>query len=197
VLLAYDIEFEETDHVKLYKKFVEFIAREYRSGRRVVLIIDEAQNLSMNPLEDIRMLTNINIDKALELQLILVSQPELLVMLRKNELRQFSQRISADYNLEKLTFKETLLYINHRIKVAGGGPNLFAQTAYATVYNHSGGIPRVINAICDMSLVYAYAEGSTRIRKEIVLEAIRDRKVGGLVVRDDLGKNEAVENLRQ
>ncbi len=102
---------------------MEFITKEHRSGRRVILIIDEAQNLSMSALEDIRMLTNINVDKTLVLQLILVGQPELLKMLRKKELRQFAQRISADYNLEQLTFKETLYYINHRIKVAGGAPN--------------------------------------------------------------------------
>ena len=197
VLMAYDVETDETDSIKLYKQLVNFISSEHEAGRRVVLIIDEAQNLGPEALEDIRMLTNINVDKDVVLQLILVGQPELVELLRKKELRQFAQRVSADYLLAPLTFKETQDYIKHRIKVAGGDENLFAQTAYATVYYHSGGIPRIINTICDMALVYGYADESPRIRKEIVLDAIRDRKVGGLVIRDDQNFNQAAEDLRQ
>ena len=195
--MAYDIDTDETDPVKLYKVFVDFITREHRAGRRVLLIVDEAQNLGPDSLEDIRMLTNINVDKNLVLQLILVGQPELLEMLKKKELRQFAQRVSADYLLEPLTFQETQKYIRHRIKVAGGADNLFALTAFATVYYHSGGIPRIINTICDMSLVYGYADEAPKIRKEIVLDAIRDRKVGGLVIRDDQYFNQSAEDLRQ
>ena len=197
VLMSYGIETDETDRVKLYKMLVEFIAKEHERNRRVLLIIDEAQNLSREALEDIRMLTNINVDKDLVLQLILVGQPELVEMLRKKELRQFAQRVSADYLLQPLTFSETQRYIRHRIRVAGGDDDLFAQTAYATVYYHSGGIPRIINTICDMALVYGFADEAPRIRKEIVLDAIRDRKVGGLVIRDDQSFNQAAEDLRQ
>ena len=197
VLMAYSIETDETDPVKLYKVFVDFITREHRAGRRVLLIVDEAQNLGPDALEDIRMLTNINVDKSLVLQLVLVGQPELLVMLKKKELRQFAQRVSADYLLQPLTFQETQKYIRHRIKVAGGADNLFALTAFATVYYHSGGIPRLINTICDMALVYGFADEAPKIRKEIVLDAIRDRKVGGLVIRDDQYFNQAAEDLRQ
>jgi general secretion pathway protein A len=197
VLLSYDIETDESDHVRLYQMLVEFVTQEYRQGRRVLLIIDEAQNLTPDALEDIRMLTNINVDKDLVLQLILVGQPELIEMLRKKELRQFAQRVSADYLLQPLTFRETERYIRHRIKVAGGDENLFAQTAYVTVYYHSGGIPRVINTICDMALVYGFADEAPRIRKEIILDAIRDRKVGGLVIRDDQNFNQAAEDLRR
>jgi len=197
VLLAYEIDTDETDHVKLYKIFVDFITREHRAGRRVLLIVDEAQNLGPDALEDIRMLTNINVDKSLVLQLILVGQPELLGMLKKKELRQFAQRVAADYLLQPLTFQETQKYIRHRIKVAGGNDDLFALTAFATVYYHSGGIPRIINTICDMALVYGFADEAPKIRKEIVLDAIRDRKVGGLVIRDDQNFNQAAEDLRQ
>ena len=197
VLLSYDINTDESDHIKLYQKFVEFITKEHRAGRRVILIIDEAQNLGMDALEDIRMLTNINVDKTLVLQLVLVGQPELVELLRQKELRQFAQRVSADYFLEPLTFRETENYIKHRISVAGGDDNLFRQTAYATVYYHSGGIPRVINTICDMSLVYGFADEAPRISKEIVLDAIRDRKVGGLVIRDNQQVNQTAEDLRQ
>jgi general secretion pathway protein A len=197
VLHAYGIDSDTSDRVKLYKQLVDFITREHQVGHRVILIIDEAQNLSAAALEDIRMLTNINVDKDMVLQLILVGQPELLEMLRKKELRQFAQRVSADYLLQPLTFHETENYIKHRIKVAGGDEDLFAQTAFATVYYHSGGIPRVINTICDMALVYGYADEAPRIRKGIILDAIRDRKVGGLVIRDDQNFNQAAEDLRQ
>ena len=197
VLMSYDIEIDETDPVKLYKIFVDFITREHRAGRRVLLIIDEAQNLGPDSLEDIRMLTNINVDKSPVLQLILVGQPELLEMLKKKKLRQFAQRVSADYFLEPLTFQEMQKYIRHRIKVVGGNENLFALTAFATVYYHSGGIPRIINTICDMALVYGFADGAPKIRKEIILDAIRDRKVGGLVIRKDQNFNQAAEDLRQ
>lgn len=197
VLLSYEIETEQTDHIKLYQLFVEFMTKEHRAGRRVILIIDEAQNLGMDALEDIRMLTNINVDKTLVLQLVLVGQPELVELLRKKELRQFAQRVSADYFLQPLTFSETKKYIKHRITVAGGDDNLFKQTAFATVYYHSGGIPRVINTICDMALVYGFADEASRISKEIVLDAIRDRKVGGLVIRDDQHVNQSAEDLRQ
>ena len=80
---------------------------------------------------------------------------------------------------------------------SGGNENLFALTAFATVYYHSGGIPRIINTICDMALVYGFADGAPKIRKEIILDAIRDRKVGGLVIRDDQNFNQAAEDLRQ
>ncbi len=197
VLLAYDIDSDETDHVKLYKIFVDFITKEYRAGRRVLLAIDEAQNLGPDALEDIRMLTNINVDKNLVLQLFLVGQPELLEMLKKKELRQFAQRVAADYLLQPLTFQETQKYIRHRIQVAGGPDHLFALTAFATVYYHSGGIPRIINTICDMALVYGYADEAPKIRKETILDAIRDRKVGGLAIREDQNFNQAAEDLRQ
>jgi general secretion pathway protein A len=197
VLNSFGIDADETDHVKLYKILLEFITREHGAGRRVVLIIDEAQNLGKRALEDIRMLTNINVDKDVALQLILVGQPELVEMLRKKELRQFAQRVSADYLLQPLTFKETENYIRHRIKTVGGDDDLFAQTAYATVYYHSGGIPRIINTICDMALVYGFADEAPRIRKELILDAIRDRKVGGLVIRNDQNFNQAAEDLRQ
>lgn len=197
VLLSYDIKTDETDRVKLYQLFVDFLSEQHQQGNRIILIIDEAQNLNAAALEDIRMMTNINVDKRLVLQLVLVGQPELINLLKKKELRQFAQRVSADYFIEPLNYKETKEYIKHRLKVVGCDHDLFAPTAYATIYYHSGGIPRVINTICDMSLVYGYADELPLIRKEVVLDAIRDRKVGGLSVRDDLGENEVAEKLRE
>lgn len=197
VLLSFDVDPVDMDQVKLYQQLVNFVTAEHQAHRRVLLIIDEAQNLGSEALEDLRMLTNINIDKQPVLQLILVGQPELVEILKKKELRQFAQRVSADYFLQPLSFKETTEYIKHRLRVAGGDENLFAQTAFATVYYHSGGIPRIINNICDMALVYGFAEEEYRIRKGIILDAIRDRKVGGLAIRDDQDVNDEAEKLRQ
>jgi type II secretory pathway predicted ATPase ExeA len=197
VLLSYGVEPDIDDPIRLYKTFVEFVKSEYEAGRRVVLIIDEAQNLGAEALEDIRMLTNINVGKDLILQLVLVGQPELVELLKQKDLRQFAQRVSADFKLEPLTFRETEQYIKHRLEIVGGDPRLFAQTAFATVYYHSRGIPRIINSICDMALVYGFADGAAKIRKEVVLDAIRDRRIGGLVIRDDLETNPAAEDLRQ
>ena len=197
VLLSFGVEPDETDPVKLYQRFVEFVTFEHRKGNRVLLIIDEAQNLSMEALEDIRMLTNINVDKNVVLQLVLVGQPELVEILQKRELRQFAQRVSADYLLSPLTYEETVDYIKHRIRVAGGDADLFAEAAFAAVYYHSGGIPRLINTICDMALVYGYADEAPTIGEDIILDAIRDRKVGGLVIRDDQIANKDAEKLRK
>lgn len=197
VLHAFNVKTKETDPVKLYQTFNAFLEKQYRAGNKVILIIDEAQNLGIEALEEIRMLTNINVDKQLVVQLVLVGQPELLENLRKKELRQFAQRVSADYYLQPLSLNETQQYIKHRIVVAGGDENMFAPTAYATVYYHSGGIPRLINTICDMSLVYGYADEAPRIRKEIIMDAIRDRKVGGLIIRDGQYQNEQAEKVRQ
>lgn len=197
VLAAFGIETSETDHVLLYKLLVEFVTEQYHANQRVLLVIDEAQNLDLDALEDLRMLTNINIEKKPVLQLILVGQPELVEKLKMKELRQFAQRVSADYYLRPLSFRETEQYIKHRLKVAGGDENLFAQTAFATVFYHSGGIPRIINNICDMALVYGFADEAFRIRKEIVLDAIRDRKIGGLAIREDQAINEEAESLRR
>ena len=196
VLSSFGIDTVETDYVKLYQLLVEFITRQHEANKKVVLIIDEAQNLNVDSLEDLRMLTNINVDKNPVLQLILVGQPELVEILKKKELRQFAQRVSADYYLQPLSFKETEEYIKHRLRIAGGDENLFAQTAFATVFYHSGGIPRVINTICDMALVYGFADEMHRIRKEIVLDAIRDRKIGGLAIREDQTINDEAQRLR-
>lgn len=185
VLLAFGIETNETDHVKLYQMFLQFVAKEQKSGRKALLIIDEAQNLSSVALEDIRMLTNINVNKMPLLQLILVGQPELVKLLSKKELRQFAQRVSADFYLKPLTAEETDQYIRHRLKTAGGQEDLFEDNAIELVYRYSDGIPRIINNLCDMALVYGYSEDESRITLDIVLDVIEDRRVGGLSIREE------------
>ncbi|MGF1615763.1 MAG: ExeA family protein, partial [Gammaproteobacteria bacterium] len=175
VLLAFGLEYRNKEKVELYETFVNFVIGEYAKQRRTVLIIDEAQNMDAQTMEELRMLSNINSDKDLVLQIILVGQPELRAMLRRPELEQFAQRIAADYYLEPLNAQETTDYIRHRLTIAGGAPSLFDNEACDLIYRHSRGVPRLINALCDNALVYGFAEQRELIDAEIVRDVLRDR----------------------
>jgi type II secretory pathway predicted ATPase ExeA len=180
VLLAFDLDCDAEDPVARYEKFTDFVIGEYAKGRRTVLLIDEAQNMGVATLEELRLLSNLNVDKHLALQLVLVGQPELRATLRDPRLRQFSQRIAVDYHLEPLSLEETLGYVRHRLQVAGGDPDTFTPGSHGLVHRHTGGIPRLINVLCDTALVYAYGERSTRVGPDLIAEVARDKARGGL-----------------
>jgi general secretion pathway protein A len=165
----------------MYRRLVEFAKREYAADRRVVLVIDEAQNLGLSGLEELRVLSNINVGKELLLQTILIGQPELRTLLRRRGMRQFAQRIAMDYHLEPLQPQETLAYVRHRLQVAGGTPELFAPDALGLVHKCTSGVPRLINIICDTALVYAFGEQRPLIEADIVEQVIQDRSAGGLL----------------
>jgi len=186
VLLAFNLEYRGKKKVELYQTLADFIAAEHNQGRRTVLIIDEAQNLDVEALEQLRMLSNINAERDQVLQLILVGQPALREILRLPELRQFAQRIGVAYNLKTLNLEETWHYIRHRLQVAGGDPNLFDTKACAAVHYYTGGTPRLINVLCDTALVYGFGEQKQRIDLDLVIEVVRDKmKEGILPVTDD------------
>jgi putative secretion ATPase (PEP-CTERM system associated) len=180
VLLAFGLDYQGLDKVGRFQRFTDFLIHEYSRRRRTVLIIDEAQNLGPETLEELRMLSNINADKSLVLQLVLVGQPELRDLLRRPELKQFAQRVSVAFYLEALSAEEVVNYVRHRLKTAGGDPRLFEEDALGLVHQASRGIPRVVNTICDMALVYGYAGGAPRIDRATVEEVIRDRAATGL-----------------
>lgn len=180
VALAFNLEYKAKEKVELFAEFQQFIIDEYANGRRTVLIIDEAQNMSAETLEELRMLSNINADKDQLIQLILVGQPELRATLRRPELRQFAQRVSVAYYLEALTKEETGAYIRHRLRVTGGDEDLFTEDAIHLVYQYSEGVPRVINSLCDTALVYGFAEQTHRIDAEVIEEVTRDKSQSGL-----------------
>ena len=180
VLLAFGLEYRDKKKVELYQTLADFILKEYSNDRRTVLIIDEAQNLDVDALEELRMLSNINSDKDQFLQLILVGQPHLRETLRRPEMHQFAQRIAVDYSLTTLTLEETWQYIRHRLKVAGGDPNLFDTKACAAVYYYTSGTPRLINSLCEQSLVVGFAEQRKRIDVDIVCDVVRERQKGGI-----------------
>ena len=143
-------------------------------GRRTVVLIDEAQNLNYDVLEQIRLLTNLETDETKLLQIILVGQPELNQLLKRENLRQLSQRISARYHLRPLSSIETAAYIRHRIAISGGGSRLFSPLAEVMIHHLSGGIPRLINLICDRALLGAYTLGKTKVGCSIVRKAARE-----------------------
>ncbi len=185
-LLAFDQEYKSDSRVELYDWFMNFLRTEHNAGRRVVLVIDEAQNLAPKDLEELRMLSNINSEKDQILQLILVGQPQLRDMLRDPDLLQFSQRVAVDYNVQPLDQQETALYIFNRCRVAGVKGSLFTHSAAELIYHASQGIPRVINVICDTALVYAFGEQQRWVGEEIVIRVIMDRKDSGLISLGDL-----------
>lgn len=140
-------------------------------GRRTIVLIDEAQNLSFEVLEQIRLLTNLETHQAKLLQIILVGQPELNQLLARPQLRQLAQRITARYHLSPLTRRETADYIRHRLAVAGTLETLFGRSAIAEIYRRSGGIPRLVNLICDRALLGAYTLGKTKVGRAIARKA--------------------------
>lgn len=180
IFLAFDLDFTEQSKVQLFKTFTDFVISEYAAGRRCVLIIDEAQNLTPDTLEELRMLSNINSGGDLLFQVVLTGQPELLGTLNRPDLRQFAQRITVSYKLEPLTGEETHAYIEHRLRAASGNQQVFPPEARDAVYALSNGVPRLINSLCDMALVYAFGEGHSQVSSETVLTVARDRLASGL-----------------
>lgn len=156
----------------------EFFIREYGKGRRTLLIFDEAQNLSIRTLEELRLLSNVNSEKDVALQTMLVGQPELRLKLARPELKQFAQRIAVDFHLNCLTISEAVAYVRHRLKVAGGSDDIFQYKAVELIHERTGGIPRLINQLCDLALVYAYAERSQRVSATLITQVLEDRAIG-------------------
>jgi len=144
---------------------------QHAAGRRVVLIVDEAQNLPAETLEQLRLLTNLETESRKLLQIILIGQPELREMLARTELRQLAQRITARYHLEPLEAEDTEAYVRHRLRVAGAARELFTPGALTEVHRLSGGVPRLINVVSDRSLLAAYAAERTQVDAALVRSA--------------------------
>ncbi len=177
VLLAFDLNHGSKSKVEMYADFIDFLISQYDKGQPVTLIVDEAQHLGPEYLEQLRMLSNVNTEKGLLLQTILVGQPELWDILRRPELRQFAQRISYDYHLGPLESSEVVgEYIAHRIRAVGGDEELFEEDTFPVIYKTARGIPRLINLLCDTALIYGFAEQSPRITLALVQQVLADKK---------------------
>ena len=185
VSMSFGLDYKNKKSVELYENFVNFTIEQYAHGKRTVLIIDEAQNLSHNSLEELRMLSNINADKSQVLQLILVGQPELRNTFKIQKLKQLNQRVTVSYHLCELNQQESYDYIKHRLKTAGGDPELFSASACKTIWFYSRGIPRVINTLCDTALVYAFAEQKPTVDVSLINEVINDRKTNEFHIKEN------------
>jgi len=164
-----------------HRQFLKFVKGLGDRGGRLILLVDEAQNLDFPALEGLRMLTNINSDGHVALQLVLVGQPELLEKLRNRELRQLAQRIAVDFHLGGLEEPETIAYIGHRLAVAHGDDAIFPLDTRRSVHAATRGIPRLINTLCDIGLVYAFADGRRQVSDALMQSVIKDRRAGGIM----------------
>lgn len=186
VLHAFKLDYREQHPVALYENFSAFLAKQFELKKGTVLIIDEAQNLGEDILEELRMLSNLNATSDQFLQVILVGQPELRELLGKPELMQFSQRVMVDYHIAPLTPKGTASYIKWRLFQAGAQQDLFTPSAYYLIYAASRGVPRLINILCDTALSFAFGDRIKVIDDVYLIGVLRERAEGGLLA---LGQN--------
>lgn len=163
-----------TNYVDLFGLFQKFLIDQYAAGKRVVAIIDEAQNMSRENLEELRMFTNINSNKDELFQIILVGQPELRDVVMRPDLSQFAQRVSAHFHLGPMDAETVRKYIGHRLTRAGGQPDIFDTDACDLVYEQSGGIPRIVNQLSDLCMVYAFAHGDLKVTANTVNQVLDD-----------------------
>ena len=175
VLMALDQPADPAStYVDLFAQFQRFLIEEYAAGRRVILIFDEAQNLSRESLEELRMFTNINANKDELLQLVLVGQPELRDMIHRPDLTQFAQRVSSAFHLPGMDAATVHAYIQHRMKVAGATTEVFQSRACALIYRATRGVPRLVNQLCDLSLVYTFTNEMTAVTEATVRQVLDD-----------------------
>jgi general secretion pathway protein A len=171
----FGITVERKNKVSILKQFNNFLLEEATRGNNVVLIIDEAQNIKPGMLEEIRMLSNLETDKTKLLQIVLVGQPELKNRLASPSLKQLRQRIGVRFHITPLSRQEVPEYINHRLRVAGSNGMIhFTDDAIGSIFKYSGGIPRLINVVCDKALLSAYVMETSEISFGIVERSIRE-----------------------
>lgn len=171
--LAVDID-PAASYVKMFQTLQDFLLAEYAAGRRVILIFDEAQNLSLAGLEELRMLTNINSGKDVLIQLILSGQPELREMVRGPLMQQLAQRIAASFHLGAMDAETTTHYIRHRLHSAGGSGHEFTLGACEIIHREAGGVPRLVNQFCEFALLYAWGDEIHIIDEDIVQQVLDD-----------------------
>jgi len=175
VLREFDLDDRGNDRVKLTDRLNTFLLEQAEADREVVLLIDEAQDMSPDLLEQVRLLSNLETDDRKLLQIVLVGQPELRTMLASDELRQLSQRITVRYHLEPIRRDEIKAYVLHRLQVAGSnGRPSFTPAAYRAIHRHSRGVPRLINAVCDKALLVGYVEGRDHLGYWQVRRAVKE-----------------------
>jgi len=192
VLSAFGIHQPGLGKVEMHQRLVDFLLEQYANNKTTLLIVDEAQNMPATTLEELRMLSNINSEKDLVLQVILSGQPDLKDTLRRPELKQFAQRISVDYHLDALTSDETCSYIQHRLVTAGAVDDIFTPQACRLIHQYSGGIPRLINLLCDTALVYGFADQMKTVDVDLVEEMVSERMQNSILPLFSVDKSKKV-----
>jgi general secretion pathway protein A len=180
VMMSLNQPFEDS-YAALFKRFQQFLLDQHCRGGRTIVVVDEAQNLGLESLEELRMLSNINADKNQYLQIILIGQPQLKDLLRSPELVQFAQRVSSDFHLKSLNPAEVREYISYRLQAAGSRKELFSEEACKSIAHASQGIPRTVNILCDTALVYGFAVSAPRITSDIVTLVIENKSQYGVL----------------
>lgn len=169
--LAIDYQDDKASLKYFTDKILAKLADNHGNGVNTVLIIDEAQHLLPEVLEQLRLLTNLETNREKLLKVVLIGQPELQQLLKRNELRQLAQRITARYHLLPLTASEVRHYIAHRLNVANGDASIFSKATLKSVYQISGGIPRVINLLCDRALTLTFTKQHAVVKRHIFIAA--------------------------
>ncbi|MEM9384002.1 MAG: AAA family ATPase [Pseudomonadota bacterium] len=177
----------EQDHKSLLDALNAHLLLCHAKGKRAVLVIDEAQNLDRSVLEQIRLLTNLETETAKLLQIILIGQPELRETLARTDLRQLAQRITGRYHLGPLSAQETADYVRHRLDVAGATTDIFAPAALREVHRVSGGVPRLVNVVCDRALLGAYSKMERQVSPRLVRRASEEVQGPRINPRDGQG----------
>lgn len=174
MLNDFGLEAKGRDRLAYIEKLNEFLLEKNRQGTNVALVIDEAQDLSPQVMEQVRLLSNLETDQEKLIQIVMCGQPELKKRLARPDLRQLRQRITVRYNIPPLTEEDTVMYIRHRLWVAGSdGSVIFEPSAVHEIYKYSKGIPRVINAVCDNALLAGYVARTLNINTRCVRKAIQ------------------------
>ena len=175
IATEFGLDVKNSDRLETISAISEFLVKQVEAGKETVLIVDEAQNLTEELLEQVRMLSNIETDDRKLLQIVLMGQPELRFRLNSPRLRQLRQRITVRYHLMPLTRFEVGQYIQHRLELAGSkAVPFFTQPALWRIYYYSKGVPRLVNAVCDKALLAGYVAQSDRINFQMVGRAIRE-----------------------
>jgi putative secretion ATPase (PEP-CTERM system associated) len=175
ILSEFEIPSQKLDKAAALDQLNEYLIEKYAEKKKVLLIIDEAQNLSFEALEEIRMLSNLHTDDRALIQIMLVGQPELIETLQNPKMLQFSQRIAVNFHLEGLDRDETAEYIKFRLEKSGGHNDIFTPEAIDMIYSLSGGIPRSINLLCQAALVYGFADEADTVDKTIIDQISQDK----------------------
>jgi len=175
IATEFGLDVKGLDRMETMATLNDFLLKQIATGKETVLIVDEAQNLTEELLEQVRLISNLETDDRKLLQIVLLGQPELRDRLNRPRLRQLRQRITVRYHLKPLTCREVGEYVHHRLALAGAGDQpTFSRPAIWRVFHYSRGIPRLVNAVCDKSLLAGFVEHSERINYRMVGRAIRE-----------------------